>query len=259
MDISQTLSLYDEEQRRIIEYPGMRREATPHVVRHIDVRGTDSVVIFSSLDSENADEAITNEVSFFDKLGHNFEWKHFDHDSPPDLKARLEARGFEIEMTESIVALDLENTPKSLTQPTTHDVRRITDPEQIDEVMIVQDEVWGSNKDSLARRQLVYEMQSVPDTVSVYVAYANDQPVASAWIRFTTASAFASLWAGSTLTEYRRRGIYTALLSVRAQEAVERGKRFLTVDAGVMSLPILQRLGFQLLTVSTPCQWRRKK
>jgi GNAT superfamily N-acetyltransferase len=259
MDINQTLALYDEEQRRTIEYPGLLREETQRVVRHVDLIGTDSLVIYSSLDSNNANSLIQEQISLFEELGHDFEWKYYEHDSPPDLKARLAASGFEIGETESIVALDLADLPEELLQSATHDLRKITDANQINEVMIVQDEIWQSDQDSLARRQLVYEMQNVPDSISVYVVYADNQPVASAWIRFKDVSCFASLWAGSTLPAYRRRGIYTAMLAIRAQEALKRGKRFLTVDAGEMSLPILEKLGFQLLTISNPCQWRSRK
>lgn len=259
MDINQTLALYDEEQRRTIEYPGLLREETQRVVRHVDLIGTDSLVIYSSLDINNANSLIQEQISLFEELGHDFEWKYYEHDSPPNLKARLAASGFEIGETESIVVLDLDEIPEALMRPVTHDVRRITDPNQVSDVMIVQDEVWQTDEDSLARRQLVYEMQNVPESLSVYVAYANDQPVASAWIRYKNSSQFASLWAGSTLPAHRRRGIYTAMLAIRAQEALKRGKRYLTVDAGEMSLPILEKLGFQLLTISNPCQWRSRK
>lgn len=259
MDINQTLALYDEEQRRAIEYPGLRREEAQCVIRHVDLIGTDSLVIYSSLDINNADDLIQEQISYFEELGHDFEWKYYEHDSPPDLKARLAARGFEIGETDCIVALDLKDIPEALMRTATHDVRRITDPNQINEVMIVQDEIWQYSQDSLTRRQLVYEMENVPDSLSVYVAYVNDVPVASSWIRFTTTSQFASLWGGSTLPAYRRRGIYTAMLAIRAQEALERDKSFLTVDAGDMSLPILEKLGFQLLTISNPCQWRSRK
>jgi GNAT superfamily N-acetyltransferase len=259
MDINQILALYDEEQRKTIEYPGMRRDASNDVIRHIDLLGSDGLVIYSSLDEANAGNAIREQIAFFQEIGQDFEWKHYDHDSPPDLKSKLESCGFEIGETESIVVLDAEHIPSELERPVTHEVRRITDPNQIEEVMIVQDEIWQTDKDSLARRQLVYEMEHTPESLSVYVVYVNDHPVASSWIRFTKGSRFASLWAGSTLPEYRRRGIYTEMLTVRVQDALERGKRFLTVDAGPMSRPILEKLGFQLLTISSPCQWRSTK
>jgi hypothetical protein len=36
MNKSQIIALYDQDQRKNVEYPDMRREVTPNVVRHID-------------------------------------------------------------------------------------------------------------------------------------------------------------------------------------------------------------------------------
>jgi hypothetical protein len=33
--------------------------------------------------------------------------------------------------------------------------------------------------------------------------------------------------------EYRKRGLYTAVLAARVQEAIQRGYRFLTIEAGL--------------------------
>ena len=72
-------------------------------------------------------------------------------------------------------------------------------------------------------------------------------------------SAFASLWGGSTLPELRKRGLYTSLLNARLEEARQRGFRYLTVDAGDMSRPILEKRGFRLLTHATACNWARPR
>jgi predicted acetyltransferase len=60
------------------------------------------------------------------------------------------------------------------------------------------------------------------------------------------------------LPEYRGKGLYTALVAVRLQEALRRGARYLTVDASPMSAPILRRLGFQQITTTHPCKWQVK-
>ena len=36
---------------------------------------------------------------------------------------------------------------------------------------------------------------------------------------------------------------------------MQRGVQYLTVDASPMSRPILERLGFQLVAISNPCNW----
>ena len=94
--------------------------------------------------------------------------------------------------------------------------------------------------------------------MSVYVAYIDDQPASAAWTYFPKHSQFASLWGGSTLQNFRKLGLYTGLLAVRAQEAKARQVRYLTVDASEMSRPILEKYGFEMITYSYPCKWKRK-
>jgi GNAT superfamily N-acetyltransferase len=90
----------------------------------------------------------------------------------------------------------------------------------------------------------------------VYVAEADGQQVSAAWIRFVPGTDFAGLWGGATLKEYRGRGIYKALVAVRAADAIERGYTYLQVDASDDSRPILERLGFVAVTSTTPYIWR---
>jgi GNAT superfamily N-acetyltransferase len=58
------------------------------------------------------------------------------------------------------------------------------------------------------------------------------------------ADAGVNLFGGSVLHEARGRGVYQALLRARWDFAVERGTPALTVQAGRMSKPIVERLGF---------------
>jgi GNAT superfamily N-acetyltransferase len=52
---------------------------------------------------------------------------------------------------------------------------------------------------------------------------------------------------GAVLPGFRGRGVYRALVTSRWNAAVERGQPALTVHAGAMSRPILERCGFQPL------------
>ena len=54
---------------------------------------------------------------------------------------------------------------------------------------------------------------------------------------------FAGIWGGSTLPEFRGRGIYRALVAARARSAIARGVRFIHSDCTDMSRPILERSG----------------
>lgn len=90
----------------------------------------------------------------------------------------------------------------------------------------------------------------------VHVAEAAEGVVSAAWVRFHPGTEFASLWGGSTLAQWRGRGIYRELVRRRALEAAERGFHYLQVDASDDSLPILRRRGLVKLTETTPYIWK---
>jgi GNAT superfamily N-acetyltransferase len=253
------LVLFDKEQRREVEFIGFGREVTPEVVRLIDrqAEGRDSMVVYSRLTPANADEVIETEIAYFERIGHDFEWKVYSHDSPPDLKERLAARGFEIGEAEAVLVLDLADAPPGLLAPVSHDVRRIITAEQLADVVAVQREVWPeADFISHLGERLAADLEAYPDQLSIYVAYVEDVPACSAWISFHQEGQFAGLWGGSTLPQYRQRGLYTALVATRLQEAIRRGVRFLTIDASPMSHAVLEKFGFQLLAYTYPCKWR---
>jgi GNAT superfamily N-acetyltransferase len=228
------------------------------VVRHVDISGTgEGMITYSRLSEENVEEAIREQVRYFESLGQDFEWKLYDYDGPPDIKERLAAHGFTVEEEEAIMALDLDLALDVLWQPVRHDVRRITDPEKLADVISIEGQVWNEDFSSLGQF-LRESLRSYPDQMSVYIAYVDAQPASAAWVYFPKHSQFASLWGGSTVSGFRKRGLYTALLAVRAQEARSRGVRYLTVDASPMSRPILEKFGFERIAYSYPCKWEHK-
>jgi GNAT superfamily N-acetyltransferase len=256
MNVDELLALFDWQQRREVEYFGSVREIGDGTVRLAPEPGQpgEGCVIWSDLEGKDVGDAIRRETAYFAEIGHGFEWKVYTHDKPGDLVQRLEAHGFEVEEREAVMVLDLETAPDWLWQSYGQDVRRILQPDGIADVMAVQGRVWGGSFDWLGD-SLREELSGAAERIAVYVAYADGQPVSSAWVRFHPPGEFASLWGGSTLPDYRRQGFYTALLAARAQEAVQRDFRLLTVDAGDESRPILARLGFQVITCAQACRW----
>jgi GNAT superfamily N-acetyltransferase len=218
----------------------------------VDLVGHSGCVVYSQLSPDTADAAILEQTAYFASLGQEFEWKAYTHDQPTDLVQRLVAHGFEPDEMEAIMVLDLHTAPPALLAPTPN-VKRLRQLDELHDVSSIRQQVRGDQ----VVKQLAYELEHAPDSMSVYVAHADNVPAACGWIRFPKASAFASLWGGSTLPQLRNRGLYTALLAVRVQEARSRGWRFVTVDAGRMSRPILEKRGFRLLTYATACNWHR--
>jgi GNAT superfamily N-acetyltransferase len=258
MNKSQMIALYDQDQRKDVEYPNTRREVTPNVVRHINTSGTgEGAIIYSQLNEATAEDAIREQVSYFESIGQDFEWKVYDYDQPSDLKERLGSYGFIVEEAEAIMVLDLEDAPQILRQPVLHKVQRIINPEKLVDIQAVEQRVWDEDY-SWVVDYLGGALRNYPEQMSVYVAYIDAQPASAAWIYFPEHSQFASLWGGATISAFRKRGLYTALLAVRAQEAKARQVRYLTVDASPMSRPILEKFGFEMIAYSYPCKWKRK-
>jgi hypothetical protein len=156
-----------------------------------------------------------------------------------------------------LMVLDLAEAPEILWQPVLHNVQRIKDPERLGEILSIESQVWNEDFSGLGD-YLREALNKVPDQMSVYVAYMDGQPVSTAWIYFPVHSQFGSLWGGASLSGYRRQGLYTALLAVRAQEAKTRQVRFLTVDASPMSRPILEKFGFTMIAYTYPCKWKAR-
>ena len=255
MNKAQIIALYDQYERIDVTYPEMRREVTAEVVRHVDTSGRgDGMVIYSRLNEANADEIIDQQVRHFEFISQGFEWKVYDYDPPPDLKERLAAFGFIVEDAEALLVLDLEDAPEILWQPVGHDVQRIIDPAKLTDVQAIEEQVWNDDH-SRVIAYLGEALRNYPNQMSVYLAQIDGQPASAAWIYFPETSQFASLWGGATVSGYRERGLYTALLAVRAQEARDRGVRYLTVDASPMSRPILEKFGFQMIASTYPCKW----
>ena len=115
----------------------------------------------------------------------------------------------------------------------------------------LESKVWDEDYADFAD-QLEVEIAADPTAITIVVAEAGDTVVSAAWMRFERGTAFATMWGGATLAEWRGRGIYRALVAHRANLAAERGFQFLETDASKDSQPILERLGFVPVTTSTP-------
>ena len=253
------LHRYDAEVRSKVGRmsPGFRVEWDGPVLRMIgpDRGASSNAVLFARLDATSADDAIARQIAFLGAEGRSFEWKRFGHDGPPDLPERLTAAGFAAEEAETFVALDL-GREMHVRPADGVEIRRLDDPAAFGAIAAVNSAVYGDPEHAAwLERVIAEEKRADPDGISVYAAFAGEAPVGVGWMRHQRGDAFGSLWGGSTLPDYRGRGIYSALVAVRAGEARSRGCRWLTVDCSPMSLPILERRGFERLSVITPFIW----
>ena len=95
------------------------------------------------------------------------------------------------------------------------------------------------------RTERLWSAASANGVDTLFVALVDGEVVSFASAHFGNTAVY--LGGGGTRPDRRGRGAYTALVRARWDAAVDRGTPALTVGAGAMSRPILERLGFSIV------------
>jgi len=253
MDHTAVLALYDRDMREGAQPdgPGARIERVGRVVRQVASAQGWNGVVWSNLDEASVDAAIAEQIAHYSGTGREFEWKLYGHDLPVDLGKRLRAAGFTPEPEETLMIAEVADLTLDVDPPEGVRFLPVTEQAGVDLVADVHEKAFGTDSSRL-RHQLLARLTDDPDSVVAVVALAGDTPVSAARMELVPGTRFAGLWGGGTVEAWRGRGIYRALVAHRARAAVSRGYRYLQVDASGQSRPILERLGFQPLTTTTP-------
>ncbi len=235
---------------------GTRVERDGPLVRFVGLPGGGFVEYrdLDGIEGDALDELIARQVRVFSERGEEFEWKHRGHDRPADLPARLLAAGFVPEDEETVVIAEAASIAARAALPEGVRLREVSERRDLDRIAAMEEAVWQEDRGWLAP-SLEAEHAADPEAIAIVVAEAGDDVVCAAWVRFEGGTEFATLWGGGTLPAWRGRGIYRAVVAYRARLAVERGFRYLQVDASRDSRPILERLGFVAVTTTTPFVW----
>lgn len=159
--------------------------------------------------------------------GHR-EWKLYGHD-PDGIAERLLAAGLVPEDEETVLVADAASIEPAA-------VEMATDT--------------GAYVDLAA--QVFGRRFGLPRDAVAVVALVDGEPVSGGRVDLEPGKDFAGLFGGFTLPAFRGRGLYRATVAERARIAREHGYRWLFVDALPTSRPILERLGFERLTTTTP-------
>jgi GNAT superfamily N-acetyltransferase len=259
LDAATVLSEFDAQVRRGLhpDDSGAVGEWAGPVVRWSAAGGEGwSGIVWSDVQEGTADEVIAEQVAYFAGRGEQFEWKLYSYDRPPDLGQRLARAGFVSEDAEALMVADAGQIAGQdavgAVLPDGVRLVQVTDEAGVELMIDVHDRVFGP--DPRLRRSLLGQLSKSPELTVLMLAMAGDAPVCAARVSFG-ATDFAGLWGGGTLPEWRGRGIYRALVGYRARLAAARGYRYLQVDASTQSRPILERLGFACLAMTTPYIW----
>ena len=256
---AELLAAYDAQLRARIPDPlprGVTVERDGPLLRFLGFRDGGFVLYrdLAGLEGEALDELIARQVRAFGERGRRFEWKLHGHDLPADLPQRLRAAGFVPQDEETVVIARVDEIAGPAELPQGVSLREVTERLDLERIAELEERVWSEDHGWLPE-QLSREREADPGALAVVVAEAGGEVVCAGWVRFERGTDFATLWGGSTLPDWRGRGIYRGTVAYRASLAVARGFRLFQVDASADSRPILERLGFVPVTTTTPYVW----
>ncbi len=259
MDAKKVLADYNAQVRRSTraDLAGSAVDDLGSVVRWLAPPGQGlSTITWSDLTADTADAAIAAQRDYFTARGEGVEWKLYDYDQPADLADRLVAAGFVAEDEELMLFAETAAIQAEVVLPEGVRLVPVTDEAGVHALMEVHRHEPGSEEMSWLTQALLEALGDPRQLTEMVVAMAGTEPVSSARIEFVPGIDFAGLWGGSTVPQWRGKGIFRALVAYRADRAAARGYKYLQVDASQMSRPILKRLGFTPVASTTPYVWK---
>jgi len=164
---------------------------------------------------------------------------------PLDLEHRLRALGLRTYDDDPVTA-GMVLTAAPLGDRAEATARRVQSLDEYLTAIDITTRVFGLNDDQRADKRVgaaerfADEQAGAP--FATFLAFVDGEAIASAKMMLTDRGAILS--SGATLPHARGRGAYRALVAARWEEAQRRGLGALVVQAGPMSRPILERLGF---------------
>ncbi|QIK76493.1 GNAT family N-acetyltransferase [Nocardioides piscis] len=207
------------------------------------------------------DALIDRTISYFrDETDvEDFEWKTRGHDVPGDLGGRLTAAGLRAEAEETVMVGEAALLAATADPPHGVSIRRLDpgSPGFVHDVRRMEGMQAAAFGPAAASDDLVARLTHPGGLCEAWVAEVGDEVVCAGRLEVVPGTEFAGLWGGATAEPWRGRGIYRALVAVRAGSAVRLGARYLQSDCTEMSRPILERAGLTRVTTTSPFVWRR--
>jgi hypothetical protein len=197
---------------------------------------------------DDVDAGIAHARGWFAERGRGaFIWFVSDGSRPGDLAERLLAAGAVPEEDDPVYAgMILRHPPAAVDGVDVHKVVSFDEHREAAELTWrsfgFTEEQRAELRPKLRKR---YEQYRDVEPTSRFVALVGGTVVGSGSSAYLPGCVY--LIGGNVAEEARGRGDYRALVRARWDEAVERGTPALVVQAGQMSRPILERLGFETI------------
>jgi hypothetical protein len=260
-DPTTLLRAYDDQLRDDAETPSaiaVERLGPLRLATFLGGRGFITYRDLESVRPGGIDELVGQALAHFTADGgiRRVEWKTRGHDRAPGLHEALVAHGFEPGEPESVMVGEVRLLAVDVELPLGVAIRQVTEEADVRAMCAMQDAVFGESPSEEYANAILHRLRT-RDDMELWVAEADGQIVSAGRLEPVEGSAFAGIWGGATLPQWRGRGIYRALTAARARSALAHGKRYVNSDSTEFSRPILERSGLVKVTTTTPYTWRR--
>jgi GNAT superfamily N-acetyltransferase len=206
------------------------------------------------LDPEEVPETLTEVRRLVAERGHREAmWWVGDSATPADLVDRLVAHGL---VPDERPGSEPHATSMALVEPPPAGppevtIRRVASLEEYRLANSISSTAFGASESERAEWDAIAEQRFAAERAEhaprTYLAFVDGEAVGVARALFAPVAAVLLL-SGGVVEHARGRGVYRALVRSRWDDAVAAGTPALTVHAGAMSRPILERLGFQVVS-----------
>lgn len=262
-DHARFLAAYDEQLRTDAETPSAIAVTELGPLRLVTFAGGRGFVTYQHLAGADADTIaglVGAAIVHFraDPEITRVEWKTRGHDRAPGLHQCLLDHGFAAEEPESIMIGAAESLAVDVPLADGVTLRQVSMENDVRAMSEMSARAFDDTPaEGVEMAEALLRRLALDDGMELWVAEADGQVVSAGRLEPVPGTDFAGIWGGSTLAEWRGRGIYRALTAARARSALRRGKTLIHSDSTEYSRPILERYGFLKVSTTTPYEWRR--
>ena len=262
-DRSRFLAAYDDQLRTDAETPSAVAVSVLGPLRLVTFAGGRGFVTYQDLGRADADgirRLVTAALAHYqaDPEIVRVEWKTRAHDRAPGLHQSLLDQGYVAAEPESILIGAAQRQAVDVRLPDGVTLRQVTEGSDVRAMTAMSAQAFGDPvTEEAAMADALLRRLTLDDGMELWVAEADTHVISAGRLEPVPGTQFAGIWGGSTLKEWRGRGIYRALTAARARSALRMGKTLIYSDSTEHSRPILERYGFLKVSTTTPYLWRR--
>lgn len=200
-----------------------------------------STVYWARWTEAEADARIADVLEIFRARGQSFVWLVTMRSTPASLGDRLVRHGFIRELVGRVLMAELPIAGLRVNPDVR--VQMVVDRAGLRDGLRVDNPDWD---DARVAPQLEDRWRRLGKNFWVAVAYLGNRPVGTARWSINRALGVVDFGGAETLTEFRRRGVYSTLVAFRTAHAAREGCGMASIIADVgTSAPILLKRGFK--------------